>query len=503
MLVDKGYLKSRYTYFFVIFFLWALVSSHAQTQPVAKFHFNNGSEYDEINNRKAKLLGVSHITDRFGNDNHAVYFSGNMSSYINLGSYKELKPTVGTISLWVNIEYKAWSGKGPLYNPIILTKYTRLDDFYEAYAIYYLLETNKLVAVSSQDSTKEVGLFYLKPFERNKWHHIVIAYNNENFWMYVDGRLEGKISKNFETKFLETDSVMLGTTANKKNMRFLIGMIDDVEFYDKVLTENEVNELYNAPNPNQSKIVLQRSMMILLIGGILFLVYLLIRYYIKVSLRKGRQRLELANLLLENELRINRALMNPHFIFNSLNTLHNYILMNNVDRASNYLIKFSKLIRKILDSNLSDAISLEMEIELIQRYMEIESLRFNEHLKYAIIVEPSIASSFITIPIMMVQPFIENAVWHGLKDKSGDKMVTVSFSLYEEKYLKCVIEDNGTGRKKRSLNNLEKKSLGTGFVQQRLNLLNRIHNLSASLTIVDKAGNSGTLVTLILPILNK
>ena len=103
----------------------------------------------------------------------------------------------------------------------------------------------------------------------------------------------------------------------------------------------------------------------------------------------------------------------------------------------------------------------------------------------------------------MVQPFIENAVWHGLKDKSGDKMVTVSFSLYEEKYLKCVIEDNGTGRKKRSLNNLEKKSLGTGFVQQRLNLLNRIHNLSASLTIVDKAGNSGTLVTLILPILNK
>ena len=243
--------------------------------------------------------------------------------------------------------------------------------------------------------------------------------------------------------------------------------------------------------------------MILLIGGVLFLVYLLIRYYIKVSLRKGRQRLELANLLLENELRINRALMNPHFIFNSLNTLHNYILMNNVDRASNYLIKFSKLIRKILDSNLSDAISLEMEIELIQRYMEIESLRFNEHLKYAIIVEPSIASSFITIPIMMVQPFIENAVWHGLKDKSGDKMVTVSFSLYEEKYLKCVIEDNGTGRKKRSLNNLEKKSLGTGFVQQRLNLLNRIHNLSASLTIVDKAGNSGTLVTLILPILNK
>lgn len=357
--------------------------------------------------------------------------------------------------------------------------------------------------MSSQDSTREVGLFYLKAFERNKWHHVVIAYNNENFWMYVNGKLEGKISKNFETKFLETDSVMLGTTANKKNMRFLIGMIDDVEFYDRVLTENEVAELYNAPDPNRGRIIFKKSLLILLIGSILSLLYLLVHYYIKVSLRKGRQRLELANLLLENELRINRALMNPHFVFNSLNTLHNYILMNNVDQASNYLIKFSKLIRKILDSNLSDTISLEMEIELIQRYMEIESLRFNEHLKHAIIVDPSIGSVSITIPIMMIQPFIENAVWHGFKDKSGDKMVTVSFSLHEEKYLKCVIEDNGTGRKKRDLNSIEKKSLGTGFVQQRINLLNRIHNLNASLTIIDKANNEGTIVTLVLPILNK
>lgn len=496
-------MKPFNTYFNALFFLLLFVSSQAQLAPVARFNFNNGSEYDEVNNRKARLIGVSHITDRFGNDNHAVYLSGNISSYINLGSYKELKPTVGTISLWVNIEHKVWSGKGPLYNPIILTKNTKLDDFYEAYAVYYLLETNKLVAVSSQDSTKEIGLFYLKPFERNKWHHLVIAYDNDNFWIYVDGKLEGKTSKNFETKFLETDSVMLGTTANKKNMRFLIGMIDDVEFYNKVLTENEVAELYNAPNPNQSKIVFQRSMIILFIGSVIFLIYLLIRYYIKVSLRKGRQRLELANLLLENELRINRALMNPHFIFNSLNTLHNYILMNNVDQASNYLIKFSKLIRKILDSNLSDNINLELEIELIQRYLEVESLRFNEHLKHAIIIEPAIVPSSIIIPIMMIQPFIENAVWHGLKDKSGDKMVTVSFSLYEEKYLKCVIEDNGTGRKKRDLNSIEKKSLGTGFVQQRLSLLNKIHNLNASLTIIDKSDNGGTLVTLVLPILNK
>lgn len=495
-------MKPLITYFFVLFFMFTATPSIAELKPIAKFTFNNESDYDLVNNRKAKLVGISYTVDRFGNDNHAVYLSGNVSSYINLGSYKELKPTVGTISLWVNIEYKAWSGKGPLYNPIILTKSTRLDDFYEAYALYYLLETNKLVAVSSQDSTREVGLFYLKHFERNKWHHIVMAYNNENFWMYVDGKLEGKISKNFETKFLEADSVMLGTTANRKNMRFLIGMIDDVEFYDKVLTESEVEELYNAPNPNRNKVIVQRSTVVLFFVVIVFLLYLMVRYYIKISLRKGKQRLELANLLLENELRINRALMNPHFIFNSLNTLHNYILTNNVSRASEYLVKFSKLVRKILESNLSDSIVLELEIELIQRYLEIESLRFNEHLKNAIIIEPAIVPSNITIPIMMIQPFVENAVWHGLKEKTGDKMITVSFSLYGDKYLKCVVEDNGTGRKKRKLNEFEKKSMGTGFVQQRLDLINKIYNLSASLTITDKPNGTGTVVTIILPILN-
>lgn len=470
---------------------------------MAKFSFNNGRDYDEVNNRKVKLVGVNLTSDRFGNDISAVFLSGNEFSYINLGNYKELKSRQATISLWIKIEHKKWSGAGSYYNPIILTKYTKLDDFYESYAIYYMLESEKLLAISTQDSTRELGVFSKEKFERNAWHHLVISYDDVNFSFYLDGNLEGEFSKNFETKFLDTDSIMVGVTANKKNNRVLNATVDDIEFYDRVLTQSEIDALYKAPNPNKNKIYLYQGLMALALLALILLGYFLIRYYIHIKIKKEKERLELANKLLENELRINRALMNPHFIFNSLNTLHNYILINNIDKASDYLVNFSKLIRKILDSNMSDTISLELEIELIEKYLEIELLRFKEHIKNVIVIDPRIVPSATIIPIMMIQPFIENSIWHGLGDKEGDKFISISFSLYETKYIRSVIEDNGKGRKNKNPNNFEKKSLATGFIQQRLDMLNKIHNLNCTLLITDKPNEQGTIVEILLPVLNK
>jgi LytS/YehU family sensor histidine kinase len=150
---------------------------------------------------------------------------------------------------------------------------------------------------------------------------------------------------------------------------------------------------------------------------------------------------------------------------------------------------------------MADTLSLEMEIELINRYLEIEELRFKDRIKYEVIIEDVIPST-VTIPIMMVQPFVENAIWHGLRDKEGEKTIAISFSLFEISYIKCVIEDNGTGRKIK-LNHPEKKSLATGFIRHRLALLNKIHNLSCDLTIIDKPNGTGTIIILLMPILNK
>lgn len=485
------------------FLLFSKGFAQKQTHPIARFSFNYEKRADEINKRDAKLTGVKYTQDRFGNNNCAVFLSGSESSYINLGNYKELKPKVGSISLWLQIEHKMWAGKGTENNPIIVTKARKSDDFYEAYGIYYMLETGRCVAVTTKDSTKEVLLFYMEPIERNNWHHLVITYNYSWMSFYVDGKLESRLPKNFETEFLPEDSVLIGSTGNLKNHRFLNAAVDDIEFYDKVLTEKEVVKLYQAPNPNKNKIILNWIFICACFFLLVAIIIVFIKLYIKTVLKKEKQKLELSNKLLENELRINRALMNPHFVFNSLNTLNHYILTNNNEVASDYLVKFSKLIRKILDSNVSDNISLEQEIELIHGYLEIEGMRFKEDIKYELYIDPTIILSSTVIPIMMVQPFVENSVWHGLRDKKGDKTIHISFSKLNEKYIECVIDDNGTGRRKKEPNDLEKKSLATGFVMQRLELLNKIHNLNCSLSIIDKENGTGTIVNIILPILNK
>lgn len=404
--------------------------------------------------------------------------------------------------MWVKVENKIHSGSGPLYNPILLTKSTTLDDFYESYAIYYMLETKRLLAVSILDSTKEVALFYMKPFKHDNWYHLVICYNDDTFKLYVNGILEDQHEKKFKTHFLASDSVLIGNTGNKKNCRFLNATVDDIEFYDRLLTDEEVQSLYNAPNPNKNKTIILWILACFTIITITILLYIFIKYRIKTAVKKEKNRLELQNKLLETELRVNRASMNPHFLFNSLNALHNLILNNEIDNASDYLIKFSRLLRKILDSNMNETISLELEIELLELYLDIENLRFEENISYTITCEETLPRATSHIPIMMLQPFVENAIWHGLLNKQGEKKINIYFSKYEEKHIYCIIEDNGTGRKKANPDVFEKKSMATSFILQRLELLNKIHSFKSSLIIEDKHDNTGTIVKIILPILN-
>lgn len=489
-------------YLLLIFFLLcSVIPSQTRKAPIAKFSFNGANEADEINGKKAKLVNVNFTKDRFNNENNAIYLFGNLDSYVSLGTHTYLKPKTGSISLWVKVDMKNSKGRGGECNPILLTKNTSTDDYYESYAIYYEYMTDRMTAAASLDSTMQVSIYSKGEFKRFTWHHLVIIYNKDSLVFYVDGELAGWHLKGFETRFLESDSVVLGHSANKKNLRSTNGAVDDISFYDYVLTKDEVVELYNAPNPNRNRVVLNWLLAVTGFCLIIVCIYYFIKYRLNLNIKKEKQHLELYNNVLEMELRVNRALMNPHFMFNSLNNLHNYILTHNIDKASDYLVKFSKLIRKILDSNMSNVISLEMEIELIERYLEIEALRFKEEINHAIILDAKVFPSAITIPILMLQPFIENSVWHGFRDKAGEKIIKVTFSLYQDHYLLCVIDDNGTGRKKAQPR--EKKSLSTNFVIQRLALLNKLHGLSCSLNIEDKPESGGTIVRITLPILNK
>jgi len=217
--------------------------------------------------------------------------------------------------------------------------------------------------------------------------------------------------------------------------------------------------------------------------------------------------------LAKNELRINmykletkavKAQMNPHFIFNSLNSIMQFVLSKDTDNAYRYLVKFSKLVRKLLESNTSESIKLEEEIDILSRYMEIEALRFEEAFVYGIEVDSKLNLKTIEIPHMLIQPFVENAIWHGLLHKKGDKKVTITFNYLDEKRLNCIVEDNGVGREAKKQNDdtgIEKKSLAIDFIKQHLLLISKTKNIDCGFEITDKPDSSGTKITITIPVL--
>ncbi|MBL7932065.1 MAG: histidine kinase [Bacteroidia bacterium] len=490
--------------FSLFFFTFSLIAQ--LPEPCVRFSFNKGDSTDEITGHKAEFHSVNFSSDRFGNDNHAVYFYGNEQSYMSLGSYKELKPAKGSISLWVKVEHPIMIGNGVHYNPIILTRNTKLLDFYEAYSMYYLLDTKKFMAVCALDSTKDLGLYSKKPISMNEWKHLVLTYSDSSVAFYVNTELQVKFHLNFKMTFLEEDPVLVAATLNPKNNRWLNGTVDDIEVYSYPLSQAEIISLYNAPNPNRSAVI--RNWILVGFGIVLLLVgiYFFIRRQLKKSFEKQRIALEQTNVLIETELRVNRALMNPHFVFNALNALQNLILNNQNDRANDYLVKFSKMIRKLLESNMSDVITIEVETELLSRYLEIENLRFEENILYTIRVDPSVSAAKVQIPVMMIQPFVENAIWHGLLKKQGEKRLDISFTSVEEKYILCVIDDNGLGKKRvkrKSSAVFDKTSLATSFIEQRLRLFNQIMKLKCYLSLEYKPDNKGTIFKILLPILKQ
>lgn len=201
---------------------------------------------------------------------------------------------------------------------------------------------------------------------------------------------------------------------------------------------------------------------------------------VKAEQEVHKRELELITLnrnLATSRLTALRAQMNPHFIFNALNSVQQYILTGNVDEANKYLSKFSKLQREVLHHCDNDFISLEKELDMIALYLELEQLRFNGTFESQIVVSENIDSTEIKIPPMLLQPFIENAIWHGLVPKTTNRRVNIHFELLGDEILQCVIRDNGIGRtaaaKLKSAQNglAEHKSKGLSLVEERMKIL--------------------------------
>lgn len=208
---------------------------YSQDQARVCFSFDNKTTKDKISNLEPKLVNASFTEDRFGNKDHAVHLFGNPNSYLNLGTSSLLKPKAGSISLWVKVENALWYGTGYNANPLILTKRSREDDFFEAYAFYYMTESKKVAAVYTKDSTNQVFFSSKNKFELQKWHHVVLTYNNDSASFYVDGELDNRFKTGFELEFLEEDSVIVGVTGNKKTTAFLAALSTILSFIIRYL----------------------------------------------------------------------------------------------------------------------------------------------------------------------------------------------------------------------------------------------------------------------------
>ena len=146
------------------------------------------------------------------------------------------------------------------------------------------------------------------------------------------------------------------------------------------------------------------------------------------------------------EMQILRAQMNPHFIFNSLNSINRFILQNNKSQASEYLTKFSRLVRLILQNSQASLISLESELESLKLYLELEALRFNYHFTYRITVPKELDIEVLKVPPLIIQPYAENAIWHGLMQKEEKGQLDIEITM-ENDHLCYKIADDGIGRK--------------------------------------------------------
>ncbi len=284
---------------------------------------------------------------------------------------------------------------------------------------------------------------------------------------------------------------------NVRNLRYVNDMIIRYDTEKKssqievLAKENEIVKLKLRKNKTT---LLIGSFALTLLAGIFFILY---RQY---QLKNEKQLLTLEQTML-------RSQMNPHFLFNSLNSIKLYIINNEKKNAVYYLNKFSKLVRKILEASSLKEIPLAEELETIDLYMNIENIRFSNEINFTISVAENIDTHTIKIPSLILQPFLENAVWHGLSSKDGEKKITLNVNKSNDGFIHITITDNGIGRteaekiKKNKV--LKRKSIGIDITKERLTNFSKDYQNSFNIEIIDLFDENkkptGTQVVLHIP----
>lgn len=287
---------------------------------------------------------------------------------------------------------------------------------------------------------------------------------------------------------------------NDRNLNYVNDLIIEYEHESK---NNQIKELSYENEIVKNK--LERNKKLFWYTAILISLFTTM---IIIIIRHRQVKQEKQIITLEQDML--RSQMNPHFIFNSLNSIKLYIINNDKEKAVYYLNKFSKLIRKILIASTEKEMTLEEELDTMKLYINIENIRFQNEIDFQIKVDEGINTANIKVPSLILQPFLENALWHGLSSKKHDKKIELHVHKDTDNYINISIEDNGIGRQEsqkiNSLKVLKRKSVGIAITKARLaNFSKRFANdykFDIEDLYNDKNRPRGTKVTLHIPIPN-
>ncbi len=349
------------------------------------------------------------------------------------------------------------------------------------------------VEINNSDTT--VFSTYHLPYHKNKisFNFIGLTYKSES---------------NVEYKYRLRGLDNTWTNFNYAKANFYNLSHGDYTF--EVIAKN--NDGYWSKNPARIDFIISppfwHTWPFRIIAGISFLasIYFFIKWRISKVEKRALENSRLYQQTVEMEMKFLSSQMNPHFTFNAMNSIQYYMLENEPEKAQKYLVKYSKLIRKVLENNMKKYVPISEEVEMLGLYMDIESVRFEIQFEYEIQISEEVKTMNISIPPMIVQPYIENAIWHGISHKKEIQgKITISYQLLEDK-IKCSVEDNGIGRKKSKelkTGKTNKESLGMLITHQRLQQLHSESEMDIEPEIIDLVDENGedcgTKVVIYLP----
>ncbi|SHF00810.1 tetratricopeptide repeat-containing sensor histidine kinase [Chryseobacterium takakiae] len=301
-------------------------------------------------------------------------------------------------------------------------------------------------------------------------------------------------------------NVSENTDASVQLYRDFLGKLPDLVAKDKSLvdekiledTEQRISQLEKEKQLKDELIRKKNVFNYSLIGALVVLIALII--FIFRTLKKVQvknKKIALQSL---------RREMNPHFIFNSLNSVNHFIATNNELEANQYLTKFSKLMRGVMENSTEDFIPFQQELDLLQNYLALEKTRFADKFDYEIEVDESLNTQSLKVPGMLVQPFLENAIWHGLRYRTTKGFLKLHFEK-ENQYLKITVEDNGIGieesKKQKTEHQKARKGRGMKNTLERIALLNDLYHQEIQCNITDKQNEQGVFVEIRYKLVNK